>query len=243
MKKFTLLLAFCMLAAFAQPAKAITITEKEMGFVSVNTSASKEMAPDTATVSFSVETRAKDSKTAADENTKITSNLISSLKPLIDIDKKDTIQTKNLNLRPEYVYDKNNNRSLAGYTMVNTVTVKTKKLEAVSKLVDTAIANKATNISELNFYVENENNYVSQLVQEATEKAKAISKLSAESLGQKVIGVKSLNVNWGPSYESYDNVRLYNSAKASGMGSPKSTPVEPGKVKIQANVHAQFYVK
>lgn len=243
MKKLALLLAMLVLGTFAMPAKSITITEKEMGYISVNTTASKEMTPDTASISFAVETSAKTSKEAAALNTEITTNLISNLKPLLDIDKKDTIQTKNLNLRPEYTYDKNSKRTLAGYTMVNTVTLKTKKLSVVPKLVDTAVANKATNVSELRFYVENESNYVGKLVQEATENAKIISTLTADALNQKIVGLKTINVTWGPSYDNYDNVRMYNSVKSAGASAEKTTPVEPGKVKIQASVHAQFYVK
>ena len=107
MKKLALLMALLMLGSFSAPAKALTITEKEMGYISVNTSASKEMSPDTARVSFSVETTAKTSKAASDQNKEITNKLIGALKPLIEIDKKDTIQTSNLNLRPDYSYDKN----------------------------------------------------------------------------------------------------------------------------------------
>ena len=240
MKKLALLIAMLMLGSLAMPAKALTITEKEMGYISVNTSASKEMNPDTATVSFSVETSAKTSKAASDLNNEITTKLISALKPLIEVDKKDTIQTKNLNLRPDYSYDKNK-RTLTGYTMVNTITVKTKKLDIVPKLIDTAVANKVTNVSELRFYVENESDYVGRLVQEATANAKIISKLTAESLGQKVSGLKTINVNWGPSYAEI-SPRM-NAAKSAAAGAAASTPVEPGKIKIQAHVHAQFYVK
>lgn len=239
MKKLAVLMAVLMLGSLFSPAKAITITDKEMGYISVNTSASKEMNPDTARISFSVETTAKTSKAASDMNKDITTKLIGALKPLIEIDKKDTIQTKDLNLRPDYVYDKNK-RTLTGYTMVNTITIKTKKLDIVPKLIDTAVENKVTNVSELKFYVENESDYVGRLVQEATANAKIISKLTAESLGQKVTGIKTINVNWGPSYDNDISPRMY-SAKAT-PGST-ATPVEPGKVKIQANVHAQFYVK
>lgn len=240
MKKLALIVA--LFAFFIMPANALTVTQKEMGYISVNTTASKEMTPDTATISFSVETRAKDSKTASEKNKEITSKMISSLKPLLELDKKDTIQTKNLNLRTEYSYDKGK-RTLIGYVMVNTVTVKTKNLSIVSKLIDTAVENKATDISELRFYVENENDCVGKLVEEATANAKVLAQRTAETLGQKISGVKNISMNWGPSYESYDNVRLYNSAKAAAGSNVKSTPVESGKVKIQANVHAQFYVK
>lgn len=240
MKK--LIIAFLMLSFFAVPANALTITKKENGYISVTATAAKEMTPDTATISFSVETRAKDSKTASEKNKEITSTLISNLKPLLALDKKDTIQTKNLSLRTEYSYDKGK-KTLLGYVMTNTVTVKTKDLTAVSKLIDTGIENKATDISELKFYVENENEYKGKLAEEAAANAKAIAKLTADSLGQKITGVKNISINWGPIYESYGNIKLLNTAKSASGATAKTTPVETGTVKVQANVYAQFYVK
>ena len=151
--------------------------------------------------------------------------------------KKDTIQTQNLNLRPDYSYDKNK-RTLTGYTMVNTITVKTNKLDAVPKLIDTAIANKATNVNELRYYVENESDSVGRLTQEAVAKAKIIAKLTADSMDTKLKGIKTINIVKNAPSDNMGGV-MY-AAKAQNAA---STPVEPGKVKLQVNVYAQFYVK
>ena len=237
MKKIAVLTAMLLLGSLAVPANAFTITDKEMGYISVNTSASKEMAPDTAMVSFSVETTAKTSKAASDSNKEITTKLIGALKPLIEIDKNDTIQTQNLNLRPDYSYEKNK-RTLTGYTMVNTITVKTNKLDSIPKLIDTAIANKATNVSELRYYVENESDNVGRLTQEAVAKAKIIAKLTADSMDTKIKGIKTINIVKNAPSDN-NGIAMY-AAKAQNSA---TTPVEPGKVKIQVNVYAQFYVK
>lgn len=237
-----LITAALMLTFFALPTGAFTVTQKEAGYISITTTAEKEIAPDTASISFSVETRAKDSKTAAERNKEITSKLLSEIKPLLALDKNDTIQTKNLSLSTEYSYEKGK-KNLLGYTMNNTILVKTKDLTNVSKIIDTAIENKATEVSELRFYVENENDYKGELTKEATENAKNIANLTASSLGQKVAGVKNISVNWAPTYESYENVKLLTATKSPSGTSTKATQVESGKVKIKANVYAQFYVK
>ena len=240
MKKLTIALALLMLVFLAAPAKSVT--QKEMGFIEINTSVTKEIAPDTATITFSVETSAKDSETASAANKEISNTLIENLKPMLDFfNKGDTIQTKNLHLSPEYTYERNSSKkNLVGYTMTNTIIVKTKKLENVPKLVDTAVANKATNVSDLRFYVENEEVFLASLIKEATKKAETISRLSAESLGQKINGVKSINISYGPGYENYP--RTY-AVKAADSVSGASTPVEQGKVKMQVNINAKFYVK
>ena len=83
MKKLLITLFLFCLPILCSAANAITITEKNMGYVSVNTSATKEVVPDTVSVYFSVETVAKDSKTAVNKNKEITAALILALKPIL----------------------------------------------------------------------------------------------------------------------------------------------------------------
>lgn len=244
MKK--LLIMFGVLAAvlFAVPANAFTIVEKDMGYVSVNSSADKEIIPDTASIYFTVETVSVDSKAAVGKNKELTSNLILSLKPILALDKTDSIQTKNFVLRPNYTYEKNGKKNFVNYTASNTIYVKTKKLENVSKLIDAAVANNATSVSELSFFLENEREFSQQLAQEAISKAKVLAQLTASTLNQKVSGIKSIRVNIYPQNSYNARYSTMNAmAKDSSAGTGKATPVEFGKIKLQANVDAEFYVK
>lgn len=243
MKKTALLLSILILSALCLPAAALNITEKELGYISVYATSTKDITPDTATISFAVETSAPDAKTASAKNKEISNKLMAALKPLIEIDKKDTIQTKNINLRPVYTYDKNGKRHFVNYTMSNSVEVKTKNLKVVPKLIDTAIANNVTNVSELNFYLENENQYCSTLINDASSKAKAMAKTTADSLGQRLNGIKRVNVNCGSSGYSPRMYEMSNMKANTVGGVADSTPVNPGKIKINATVNADFYVK
>lgn len=240
-KLFVYTLAVLGLGLFAA-ANAYTVTEKEMGFISVNSTAIKEVEPDTASIVFSVETTEKDSKDAVAQNKEITSKLILALKPLLAIEKDDVIQTKNFVLRPNYTYDKNNKKTFQNYSAVNTISVKTKNLDSVSKLIDTAVSNNASKVSELTFYVEDEAKYSNELAQTAINKAKETAMLTSQTLNQKLCGVRSVRVNvyQQNTYSSRNNVLT--SAKGA-TNSSDSTPIEYGKINLQANVDAEFYVK
>lgn len=235
MKKFIFLL---MLAVFAMPAlksDALTFTEKEHGFISVTVSSTNEVEPDTAEVSFSVETSAPTAQAAMKTNNEKTDKLLSALKPLLALDKQDTVSTTSISVKPVYSYDKKGKKHFQNYTMQNTINVKTKDIKNVSKIIDTAVANNATNVSDIRFYVENENLYSAALIKEATQKAESNAEMTAKSIDKKLCGVKRIFVNCvqnrGPAPAAY------------GAALTKSTPVEAQKVKMEVYVNADFYVK
>ncbi len=243
MKKLIISLGLLIFALCSLPVSAITVVEKDMGFVAVNTTASKEIIPDTASICFSVETSAADSKTAVNKNKELTEKLIIALKPILAIEKSDSIQTKNFYLKPNYSKDKNGKKTFVNYTAKNTILVKTKKLENVGKLIDVAVANNASKVDDLNFYIENEKKYAGELAQEAIRNAKILAQLTADTLNQKVNGVKSIRVNVYPENQYSARYAAMKASTGELSSSNKITPVEFGKIKLQASVNAEFYVK
>ena len=226
MKKIVLAISLLLLTSFFYfksplSANAIAVVHKDMGYISVNSSASKEVLPDTASIYFNVETSAKDSKSAVDKNKEITSSLI---------------------LASNYSYDKNGKKTFQNYVASNIIYVKTKNIDNVSKLIDTAVANNATSVSDLCFSIENEKQYSGELAKEAINKAKIIAGFTANTLNQKLSGVKSISVN----ISSQNN---FEPRYASMKSNPKSqqylkeASVQYGKIKLQAYVRAEFYVK
>lgn len=241
MKKILALFGLFSMFALPLTADAITVVEKPMGYVSVNATASKEVVPDTASIYFAVQTTAKDSKEAVDKNKTESSALLLSLKQLLALDKADSIQTKNFILKPNYYTDKSGKKTFQNYTATNVIFVKTQNLENVSKLIDAASKNKATSISDLNFFVENEKKYSQELAREAINNAKIIANLTVSELNQKVSGVKNIRVNVYSANQYQPRAVYANAAK--GVSASTKTPVEYGKIKLQANVDADFYVK
>ena len=238
MKKILFILALLFTFVYSNSADAITVVHKDMGYISVNSTASKEIIPDTASVYFTIETSAPDSQSAVNKNKEYTSKVINSLKPLLAIEKSDSIQTKNFILKPVYKKEKNGKKTFLNYTAVNVIFVKTKNLENVSALIDAAVQKNVSNVSGLSFYVENEKQYAGELAQEALSKAKVVAGLTASTLNQQVKGIKSVRVTVYPQ----NNMQPYvtNELKSS---SKKDSQIEYGKVKLEANVNAEFYVK
>ena len=119
--------------------------------------------------------------------------------------------------------------------MINTISVKTKEIKNLSKLIDTAVANNATNVSDIRYFVENEDIYSAALIKEATQKAESNASMTAKSLDKKLCGVKRIFVNCVQNRGAQP--------AAYGANLVKSTPVEAQKVKMEVYVNADFYVK
>ena len=148
MKKILLILGLAFLINPILQTQAMTVVQKDMGYISVNTSESMEITPNVATINFSVETTDVDSKRAAERNNQITTKVINALKQELTSDKKSYVQTKNFNLRPNY---KNNTEKeimvIKNYTATNTIQVKTSDITKISALIDTAIKNNVSNVN------------------------------------------------------------------------------------------------
>lgn len=244
MKKLLIILGLVIASGCMAYTPAMAVVKQEMGYISVNTTETKEIVPNTATVTFAVETTDMDSKRAVERNNQISNKVIAALKEELSSDKKSTVQTKNFNLRPNYKKNNADVKAIKNYTAVNSVEVKTSDVEKLSKLIDVAVKNNVSNVDSVNFSIEDETASSTELINAAVAKAKTMAKNTATALNQKVVGVKSIRVNV---YQQTSNgVRMYKTAAALGdesVSMDSSTPVEAGKIKLNASVDAQFYVK
>lgn len=240
MKKLLMILAFVFLALPCLSTNAETV--KNMGYISVNATETKEIVPNTANIIFSVETTDVDSKRASERNNQITSKIIAALKEELKSDKNANIQTRNFNLRPNYKTNKNTDEtSIKNYTAVNSIVVKTTSVEKVSSLIDIAIKNNVSNVNGVSFTLENQDQYAEELSSQAIQKAKYLADKTALSLKQKVVGIKSIRIN--VYQQNANGVRLYKAASSPDVASANSTPIESGKIQLNASVDAEFYVK
>lgn len=240
MKK-VLLLVLCLIGFVALSIKAETraeTIEKDKGYISVNESITKDISPNQAEISISIVTSAKSLKQASEDNKLIANKVYSNLKPLLGMS--DYIKTSNYNAQPVYVYSKDHGRILDKYSVSNTVTVKTKSIELVSKLIDTAISQGATNVDSLQFTATDYDSECNAALSEITKKAQKKANTVANSVNSQITGIKSINVTCNTD----NGPRPYYAmlGKAS-MDNASSTPIESGKIKIYANIDASFYVK
>lgn len=238
MKKNLIILFSLALLVFVGLSTTAETVEKDKGYISVNESTTKEISPNQAEISIGIETSDKSLQTASENNKKTAGKVYSSLKLLLGTE--DYIKTSNYSARQEYVYTKENKRVFDKYVVSNTIMIRTKKMELVSKLIDTAIAQGATNVQSLRFlaidYDSSCNDTLAELTKKAYNKANSIAK----SINSQIIGIKSLNVTCN----SEDNSRpMYGMMLKNTRDTGSATPIESGKIKIYANVDASFYVK
>lgn len=239
MKKFLLTLILLTSMLCVGVSANAEVTDKEKGYISVSESATREISPNQAEISIGIETSDISLQKASDENKKLANKVYTSLKALIGTE--DSIKTSNYNARPQYIYTREQKRVLDKYIVSNTVIVKTKKIELVSTLIDTATAQGATNVANLQFSATDYENNYNDLLAELTKKAYNKANLIAKSINSQITGVKTINANCNSENNYRPMYAMCDSAKASE--SSISTPIESGKLKIYATVDASFYVK
>ena len=241
MKKFLLMLGLALFVGSSVYAPVRASVNRDMGYISINATESREVVPNVVTISFGVETTDVDSKRAAERNNQISTNVINAIKTELISDKKAIVQTKNFNIRPNYKNNDYEDRIIKNYTVVNTIQVKTCDISKISGVIDVAVKNKVSNVDSINFSLSDDDVLANDLVNKAVIKAKTQAKNVALAANKKIIGVKSLRVNVYQNTSS--NGRLYKASSVDSVGTSMSTPIEPGKIKMNASVDAEFYVK
>lgn len=241
MKKFLLMLGLALFVGSSVYAPVRASVNRDMGYISINATESREVVPNVVTISFGVETTDVDSKRAAERNNQISTNVINAIKTELISDKKAIVQTKNFNIRPNYKNNDYEDRIIKNYTVVNTIQVKTCDVSKISGVIDVAVKNKVSNVDSINFSLSDDDVLANDLVNKAVIKAKTQAKNVALAANKKIIGVKSLRVNVYQNTSS--NGRLYKASSVDSVGSSMSTPIETGKIKMNASVDAEFYVK
>ena len=221
-------------------------SELQRGYISVNTSESTEIAPDTAEISFTVKTEdLKSIQKASITNKEISDKVLNELKLLINPNNGDYIKTSDFNATPIYSYS-NSKKDFEKYEVTNRILVHTKTINKIGLMIDKAIVAGATNVDSLSFSISNYETQCNNLIKKASEKAKTRADIVAGALSTYIIGIN--NISTSCSANNSSQPRLYMAknlisdvAAESSMGNV--TNISNGTIKINANVNASFYVK
>ncbi len=216
---------------------AFSIEQNKQNIIRITAKSSESFDPDTAVVILAVQTEDKNVPNALQENNKKMNKVLSSLKELIR-DEKDSIKTSSFSIRPIKTWDKKLKRStITGNKVHNSITVKTKQIDKIGKIIDVSIENGANNVNNINFIVDNNDKLYQEVLAKASRKAKEDAKAIAIALGVRIKGIKSVNVNQGHYRPmQYDSVAL-------GKSRESATPIVPGNVDINANVTVEFIIE
>ena len=223
-----------------------SVYSAEPGFISVDASSQKEIAPDVIDFSVEVVTTSKDSMSkAVEENKKISAKVYDNLRKAIAQNSTDTIKTTNYSSSPVCRYN-NNKRVLDYYQVRNSIKVHTKNIANVGKMIDTAIADGATSVNNIAYSVSMSDDASNSLLAETAKKARQQGDNIAKSMGTEITGIKSISSSC--SFSSHNSMpRMLMMSKAAGVNEDgaeqTSTEIETGTMTLNARVHAEFYVK
>ena len=247
MKKF-LIPAVLMTLILGCTTQAITnVNGIERGYISVNTSANTEIAPDVAEVSIAVQTYdSKSMQKATLQNKEISDKVIAALKSMINTSNGDYIKTSDFNASPIYTYS-GNKRNLDKYQVSNSVIVHTKSIDKVGNMIDKAIALGATNVNSLSFSVSSYEDKCNDLLELASKRARLRAEAVAKVVPTSITGIRTMDVSCSANnavrtqYRFMKSNMLMDAAGAAPEAS--STSIESGVIKIFANVNASYFVK
>ncbi|MEQ8742917.1 SIMPL domain-containing protein [Parasphingorhabdus sp.] len=208
-------------ANFAQAANVQIVAQNPV--IELSVSEQVDSAPDTATFSTGVETKAKTASQALSQNSEQAGKVIKQLKAL-GIAEKD-IQTTGINLRADYEYDQQSRENrFVGYVVSNQVSATLHDISKLGRVLDAIVSSGATNLNGPSFSISDD----SKLKDVARERALASAKARAMSYARSegFTGVRVLSISEGISNHS-DAPMARTKSFAEASGPP---PVEPGQV-------------
>ncbi|HSE34684.1 MAG TPA: SIMPL domain-containing protein [Candidatus Paceibacterota bacterium] len=222
--------------------------------VAVNGEGEEYQAPDVAEISFSIVNEAKsisEAKQKVDEAMKKVHTALNEA----GIEEKD-IKTTGYNFYPKYEWRQSQimcvtypcvqppgKQVLTGYEVTQSVDVKIRKIDGAGEIVTILAENGATNLSNLSFRVENEDELVAKARAKAIAEAKAKADVLAKDLGVKLVRVVSFNEGgYAPMYN------YARSEKAFGLGmggdmAAASADLPVGQSKIVSNVTIVYEIR
>jgi uncharacterized protein YggE len=207
----------------------------EGGWIEVNGSASVEVAPDRARVSFAMETRAETAASAAAANADAMDAVLEALRAA-GFDGLE-LETFGYSLNPVYEVTDNRRgtRQIIAYTVLNNVGATLHDVEAVGRVIDTAITAGANRVAGISFYASDTEAARREALAEAVRMARSEAETIAASLGHR-LGA-ALEVRGGaqrPIPRSYGAEAMALSARAA------DTPIEAGDQTVSASVSIRF---
>jgi len=241
-RALSVVLALVMALMLCLPAMAATAVVPS---VTVNASAKIQVDPDIAYISLGVRTENKNSKTAKDDNAELMNKVLKAI--YAQGVKEDDVQTSGLSLSSRYNWDDNGNRTLAGYTVNNTLKITVRDLDKVGNIVDAAINAGANQFNNVSFGLEDEEEYYVMALEAATKKAKkraaAIARANDSTLGS-AISFTNSNVNYN-SYVYYDEVVMEEADEAEAAATSNSigSTITSGQISVSATVSAVYELK
>lgn len=190
---------------------------------------------DEATILFGVRTVRNTASNAMSENSQVTAKAISTLRAQGLTE--DEISTGNISLYPQQDFREGRAPHIISYTAENRVIVRTKKLDKLGAIIDSATKAGATDVSDLRFQLSEDNKAKQDAlriaIQNAKKKAEALAREMGVSVGSPI--TISEGIQTTPIVPLVNESRM--ALDVAGQAAP---PVLPQDVQVNALVTVSF---
>lgn len=194
-----------------------------------------KVAPDMATINLGVNTDAATAGEALRANAAKMTAVIAALKKggLTDRD----IQTSNLSINPQYVYEQNVPPRLTGYQVSNQVTVTVRDLAKLGQAVDATVNAGANSAGGISLGLANPSVAEDTARQEAVKALNAKADLYAKATGYRLVRIVSLSEGGGYAPAPQPPYPVMAMAR---MKEADSTPVAGGELRVRIDLSGVF---
>lgn len=234
------LLALVLAAALAALAVACETTttvstSPDPGGISVAGTGTVTVTPDLAVLSIGVEAGGATVAEARQRAAAALDAVIASLKRN-GVDEKD-IKTQGLNIRPEYSSRPTSTPVIIGYVTTNSVSVKIRKLDNASKVLDDAVeaGGDVTRVNGISFEVDKPERFQAEARELAMKDARDRAEALAANAGVKLGRPRSISESFGGPLP-FGAPQM---AEARGFGDTP-TPINPGESEVVISVSVTF---
>jgi uncharacterized protein YggE len=224
LKKIVLLLAMSLLVAVP-----VFANEAPKTVVQVTGTSQKEVTPDVARITFSINSVNANLEKAKNDNTQIANRVFANLKEQGVT--KEQIKTNTYQVDPIYNYEKDKLPKLEGYRVTNSLEIRT-SIDQVGILVNELTSAGANEINSIRFEAANEADSKNEALKDAVADALKKAEVIAAALNKRVANVTLVNESGVFYHPIMMESRMLKNASMDA-GAPN---IPAGKVTVGANV-------
>lgn len=186
--------------------------------------------PDTAILTVSVVTQARNALEAQQQNATKTDAVIRALKAAAGTGAE--IKTSGYSLQPQRVYKEGQPPTISGYEARNGVTVITSELNKVGTIIDAAAQAGSNEVTGIGFTLRQDRPARDRALSEATREAVSKAQVIAQALGGRVVRIVEVQEE---GFQQRPPVPMYRT-ESLAMKADVATPIEVGALDISSRV-------
>jgi hypothetical protein len=149
------------------------------------------------------------------------------------------IQTSNVSVNPQYVYQEGEAPRISGYQAQNMVTVKVRNLDNLGRVIDASVGAGGTNVNGVSFGLQEPEPRLDEARREAMQRARARADLYAQAAGMSVHRIMAITEG----YAQTPPIPMPMMARMEAMDAQASTPISPGEIRTTATVTVVFELR